>query len=280
MKKIIIIVLALAASSLSAMAQDVITKKDGTDVKVKVREISDDAIKYHRWDNLEGPIYVIKKSDIYMIRFENGSVEIMDSTPVSDGEDSSYAPQKASSATQRYPANSSPYVSGEYYALHPEYLAEGLNYRRIKSNYDKRDYSKLADPKYSPGLAWLNLVLPGLAQFSMGESGQGWKYLGLGVGSGLMGSVGYALGVSGEADGLAIVLFFVGTIGGLVNEIASMTNASKMAKIKSLYYDDMTHWPGASRSYGFNISFEPTLQTSMSPQGYCIAPGVGMRVTF
>lgn len=272
MKKIIIIVLALAASSLSAMAQDVITKKDGTDVKVKVREISDDAIRYHRWDNLEGPIYVIKKSDIYMIRFENGSVEIMDSTPVSDGEDSSYAPQKASSATQRYPANSSPYVSGEYYALHPEYLAAGLNYRRIKSNYDKRDYSKLANPKYSPGLAWLNLVLPGLAQFSMGESGKGCVYLGVGLGCSLLTGV----GVADDSPGLLIV----GGLGGLVNGILSMTNASKMAKIKSLYYDDMTHWPGDSRSYGFNISFEPTLQTSMSPQGYCIAPGVGMRVTF
>lgn len=212
-----------------------------------------------------------------MIRFENGSVEIMDSTPVSDGKDSSYAPQKESSATQRYPANSSPYVSGEYYALHPEYLAAGLNYRRIKSNYDKRDYSKLADPKYSPGLAWLNLVLPGLAQFSMGESGQGWKYLGVGLGCNLLTSVGAILGQDYD---FCLIISMVGGLGGLVNGILSMTNASKMAKIKSLYYDDMTHWPGASRSYGFNISFEPTLQTSMSPQGYCIAPGVGMRVTF
>ena len=125
--------------------------------------------------------------------------------------------------------------------------------------------------------AWLNLVLPGLAQFSMGESGQGGVYLVVGLGCSLL--TGFGVIQSRYSDDYE-VFSILGGLGGLVNGILSMTNASKMAKIKSLYYDDMTHWPGASRSYGFNISFEPTLQTSMSPQGYCIAPGVGMRVTF
>ena len=42
---------------------------------VKVTEINIDDIKYKRFDNLEGPLYVSNKSEIESIKFSNGLVE-------------------------------------------------------------------------------------------------------------------------------------------------------------------------------------------------------------
>lgn len=62
-------------------AQDLITKKDGTDVPAKVLEINVDDIKYKRMDNLNGPTFTMLKSDILMIRYENGTKDIFANEP-------------------------------------------------------------------------------------------------------------------------------------------------------------------------------------------------------
>jgi hypothetical protein len=62
--------------TLKLAAQDIITKKNGDDVKSKVIEITFTEIKYKRFDNLEGPIFTLPKSEILIIRYENGSKDI------------------------------------------------------------------------------------------------------------------------------------------------------------------------------------------------------------
>ncbi|MGN6401165.1 MAG: hypothetical protein ACTHMD_11970 [Flavisolibacter sp.] len=62
---------------LCAGAQDVIVKNDKSEIKAKVTEILDAAIKYKNWDNLEGPLYTIAKKDVFMIIYANGQREIM-----------------------------------------------------------------------------------------------------------------------------------------------------------------------------------------------------------
>ena len=59
----------------------------------------------------------------------------------------------------------------------PSNLQKGLKYKYLKRHYDRSDYSKLDDPAYGMGRPWLNLILPGLAQYTMGEPGLGTKYL-------------------------------------------------------------------------------------------------------
>ncbi|MGZ5282071.1 MAG: hypothetical protein ACXWDO_06240 [Bacteroidia bacterium] len=56
-------------------AQDVIVKKNGDEIKVKIEEVSANDIKYKKYDNLDGPLFYIPKSDVFMVRYEDGSKE-------------------------------------------------------------------------------------------------------------------------------------------------------------------------------------------------------------
>ncbi len=59
----------------SIFSQDTIRFLNNTIKVVKVTEINIDAIKYKRFDNLEGPLYVSSKSEIESIKFSNGLIE-------------------------------------------------------------------------------------------------------------------------------------------------------------------------------------------------------------
>lgn len=75
MKKIVLILIVLLPAFM-CQAQDVLTRRNGEEVQVKVLEISPDAIKYKRFDNLEGPTITIAKYDVFMVRYENGTKEV------------------------------------------------------------------------------------------------------------------------------------------------------------------------------------------------------------
>ncbi len=64
--------------------QDLIIKKNGEEIKAKVTEILDLEIKYRKFDNLEGPVYSIRKSEVVLISYANGTREVInsESTPV------------------------------------------------------------------------------------------------------------------------------------------------------------------------------------------------------
>lgn len=56
---------------------DEILLNNGDEIKVKVLEISPIEIKYKKCDNLEGPQIIIKKSDVFLIKYSNGTKEII-----------------------------------------------------------------------------------------------------------------------------------------------------------------------------------------------------------
>jgi len=62
-------------------SQDVIVKRNGEEIRSKVIEIQEILIKYRQFDNLNGPIYTIGRSEVVMIRYQNGSVEYFDDPP-------------------------------------------------------------------------------------------------------------------------------------------------------------------------------------------------------
>tara|TARA_B110000259_G_C13929202_1_gene368226 strand:+ start:243 stop:827 length:585 start_codon:yes stop_codon:yes gene_type:complete len=76
MKQLILTLLAIVTLCNTSFSQDLITTKKGEDLQVKVLEINIDLIKYKRFDNLNGPIFSIMKSDILMVRYENGTKDI------------------------------------------------------------------------------------------------------------------------------------------------------------------------------------------------------------
>jgi hypothetical protein len=55
--------------------------KDGTEMKVRVIEINPYEVKYRKCDFPEGPVYSSKRSDLFMIRYANGTKEVFSSAP-------------------------------------------------------------------------------------------------------------------------------------------------------------------------------------------------------
>jgi hypothetical protein len=74
MKQILCFVL-LLGTALSAYAQDVITTRKGTVIQAKVTEVTPTEVKYKRFDNLDGPNYSAKKSEIASIVYKNGTID-------------------------------------------------------------------------------------------------------------------------------------------------------------------------------------------------------------
>lgn len=100
MKKIILTTMIVILTLGICFAQDVITKKSGEDIQAKISEITTTQIKYHRFDNLNGPIYSIDKSEILMIRYENGTKDIFtESNNSSEKITPNYATQVKQDAT-------------------------------------------------------------------------------------------------------------------------------------------------------------------------------------
>jgi len=75
MKRIAFVFIALIYSC-NLLSQDVITKINGDEILAKVLEINPSDIKYKRFDNLEGPIYTINKTEVFSIKYPNGSKEM------------------------------------------------------------------------------------------------------------------------------------------------------------------------------------------------------------
>ena len=76
MKKIIICLLALTAFANVLLAQDNIILRTGEEIKAKVQEVGLADIKYKKTDNPTGPLYTILKSDVFMIKYENGTKDV------------------------------------------------------------------------------------------------------------------------------------------------------------------------------------------------------------
>lgn len=76
MKKYIFIILFGVLLLSSIFAQDIITKIDSSQIKVKISEITSDAIKYRNFDQQDGPIRNIFINQVYKVKYENGSEEI------------------------------------------------------------------------------------------------------------------------------------------------------------------------------------------------------------
>jgi hypothetical protein len=52
---------------------DIITFKNGEEVKAIVTEVGTSEVKYKKCDNKNGPLYSVKKSEVFMIKYANGS---------------------------------------------------------------------------------------------------------------------------------------------------------------------------------------------------------------
>lgn len=73
MKNLLFSMMLLVATS--AFAQDVLEKRDGSTLLVKVVEITSNDVKYKEFSNTDGPIHTMDIDDILSLSYENGEKE-------------------------------------------------------------------------------------------------------------------------------------------------------------------------------------------------------------
>ncbi|MCX6198536.1 MAG: hypothetical protein NTY88_04850 [Bacteroidetes bacterium] len=73
MKKIFSLVTILF--HISCFSQDIITLKNGDELKGKIIKVGTTEIEYRK--DTASPVYAIKKSEVFMIKYENGSKEVV-----------------------------------------------------------------------------------------------------------------------------------------------------------------------------------------------------------
>ena len=71
MKYILLFILFICSSNI-IKAQDTLSMRSGENILVKVIEVGTTEVKYKKLDNLNGPIFSILKSDLLIIKYENG----------------------------------------------------------------------------------------------------------------------------------------------------------------------------------------------------------------
>ena len=76
MKKLYLIAVTLLMGAGTVFAQDTIVLRNGDELRVKVKEVSDTELKYQMWNNQDGPMYTKKVTDIFMVKYKGGHREV------------------------------------------------------------------------------------------------------------------------------------------------------------------------------------------------------------
>lgn len=71
-----ILALATTVAFYNGFAQDMLYKNDGNNEEVKILEVGTRTVIYKKWNNQEGPDFIVAKNDLYKIKFKNGD-EVM-----------------------------------------------------------------------------------------------------------------------------------------------------------------------------------------------------------
>lgn len=81
-KRLSIIMLFGILSTNLTIAQDVITKTTGEDIKAKVLEVTTTEIKFKKTEMPDSPVFSLLKSEVLIIRYENGTKDVFNNQPV------------------------------------------------------------------------------------------------------------------------------------------------------------------------------------------------------
>ena len=197
-------------------AQDLITKKDGTDVEAKVLEVTTNEVKYKLFAEPNGVTYTAKKSELLMIRYESGRKDIFTNTSYSD----------------LYTTNREP-VEG---------IVPNMKYKQLKELYNPKEYVSTIGDRYSPGWSGVaSFFIPGLGQMICGEAGRGLAFLGGTIGLSIAGGVivGSTYDEWGDpTDGTAIASLI--TYAGIIAfDVWAIVDGVRVAKVKNMYNQDL-----------------------------------------
>jgi len=116
MRRLLLALFALIFLSLSAQAQDLLTKTNGEELLVKVLEITPSEVSYKRADNPDGPLIKMRRNDVFMIRYANGSKEVLQTGP---------APSPYAASAPQASAPTGPLVPGDEELVYEEVHLNG-----------------------------------------------------------------------------------------------------------------------------------------------------------
>ena len=243
MKKLLLLAIGVMMSAVAVNAQDCLTKKNGEDVQVIVKEVNADNVKFVLFSEPNGVIYTMPTSDILMIRYASGRNEVFSQAPV----------KKQNPYMVDYGGGNQIYV--------------GMKYKQLKDIYNYRDWQG-GYQRYSPfWCGFGSFFIPGLGQMCSGEFGRGLGHLGVHLGLGLLST---ACANTGAETG-----YYIAALTQLGYDIWTIIDAVRVAKVKNMYETDL-------RSYQSSVSFEmyPSLNAVPTQSGLGVAPGMTFALTF
>lgn len=246
MKKFLLLVSTFLMSFVVANAQDVLTKQTGEQINVLIKEIDANNVKYVLFSEPDGVVYTMPKSEILMIRYASGRNEIFSQTQTT--------------------ANKSPYP---YYVDYggANIITVGMKYKELKNIYDFGDWHGGYE-KYSPfWCGFGSFFIPGLGQMCAGEGLRGLGHVGINVGLSIL-STGF---LANDQVG-AYILTEIARFG---LNIWSIIDASRVAKVKNMYYTDLR-----SQYSDISVDMYPSLIPTYSQSGLSTVPSMTFAISF
>ena len=257
MKKFLLLATALVMSAVAMNAQDLLTKNNGEDIKVIVKEIDAQNVKYVLFSEPNGVLYTMPKSEILMIRYASGRNEIFGNQRT--------VPTPARTTTYATPY--SPYQEFDYGMA--DHIQVGMKYDQLKKLYDYRMYRPGGYERYSP--AWSGVAsffIPGLGQLICGEAGRGFGQFALST----MCDIVTIVSIVEDVEGLSLLT----SLAHLGIAIWSIVDATQVAKVKNMYETDLR-----SMRSSVEVEMYPSLNTfTTQSNGIGVAPGMTLAITF
>ena len=259
MKKILFILSVLLFSAAAVSAQDIITKKNGEDIKAKVLEIDTRNVKYRLFDEPDGVIYTIPKLQVILIRYESGRNEVF---------------------------GSDTFVSGKYddYRQPVADIRPGMKYSELKHLYNYQDWYSGYGDRYNPALMGVcSWIIPGLGQMISGEIGRGFGWLGGSVGCYLLIGIGASVNFSAYSDydggyndamaAAGTIITLAGYLGLLTVDVCAIVDACRVAKVRNMYEQDL-------RRQNWSLELRPSVDCIMMPGGMQPTTGLTLAMRF
>ena len=240
MKRYVLIFAAMLVG-FAASAQDIITKRDGQEIRARIKAVGTDTISYTLYDEDNGIVYTMMKGDAVLIKYENGRNEVV-----------------------QY--SSSQYDPLLYGTRGPvEGIQPGMKYKEIKKYYNHKEYTRGLVQHHNPGgVGVASFFIPGLGEMICGEGWRGTAFLG----GWLATSFVSLIGIQNFND----VVYLVGAAGSLAIKIASIVDAVRVAKVKNMYERDLM------RTYSFDVDLYPSMNYIKTAEG--IQPTAGLTLAF
>ena len=82
---------------------DLIIKRDGSEVSAKIIEITSGEVKYKKCGYIDGPTFSMKKSEIFMLKYGNGTKEVFENTPATPSHQEQYSSRSNNTYKARRP---------------------------------------------------------------------------------------------------------------------------------------------------------------------------------